>query len=1151
MNKRLILCLSLLLAPLVALAQVANNTSLVGTVTDATGGALVAAHVVAVNRDTKVPYDATTNGEGYYSITGQINPGTYDVSVEQSGFQKEVKTGVIVTLNQASRTDFALKVGSTTTEVTISADTPAIQTDDALLGETVTEKQVADLPMLGRNALDLANIASNVTVSPGSAITGVPPGKTASGAGTRGVNNSITLDGITIMNNLGSTVTVQPNPDALAAVQTQNGNYTAQYGNYLGVHINEATKSGTNSIHGTVYDYIQNDAVNSRGFNHANAIVPRKSQLRYNLFGGVVSGPVVIPHLYNGRDKTFFMGSYEGLRTHTATAAYTQAFTAAEAAGDFTALLNPALTGAAKPIIITSPFDGHSYYNPATGKQIIDDQPAANAPIVKNILSYAALANVPGAQLTANNLATTTSRTTEDSSVDRVDQTIGEKLRLFGRYDWQRVNGISVAREYVNNTYNPTYARNGAAGITYLITPNVVNDLRGGFNWLVTDLLNYFYEFGPKNADALLGLPAPYGIGQANNDPGLPDINGATSFSENESGANWFQDDRTYHVYDQISWTRGKHSFMAGVDVRRLNIGRAAVNSSRGILNFSSSYTGGGTIPIGGNSICTSASTCSTGSADASLFLGVMSGDTTPLFQVKEEVTQWRDGFFVQDNWLLSKKMTLQYGLRYELPQVPVSANGYARLMDPNYSTLIPPTSATTPGGYTPTPGLALTGPNHKDIAPRLGFSYRVTDKIVVRGGGGIYYNANQLNAYTLTSSNFPFAASVVYQSPLVNKQTASNPYDTLSNPTAGAGALPIAGTPSSYVSAYSIANPLPSETMYQWNLDNGFQLWRNAGIEFQYLGSHSIHLNTNLYPNQPQPGVGNQATSINARRPNQLYGQVRVAANISNASYNGLTTVFRQRLSHGFSGNLSYTWAHALDESADANNAGTCMIQFNCKADWGNSNQDIRHKAVLSFTYALPDLAGHNYLLRETLGGWQLNGIVSVQSGTPFNVSFGSLDWANVGVPQTGGAPQRLNYVHAPKFSCSKGDILKEPYGNNTASCVDLTAYAVPAQYTYGNAHRNDLHGPGSWTNNLSLFKNFQIHEQVAFQFRMEAFNALNHTNLAAPGNISLNVTNGVLTASSASAGFGNPTLANSTGGATTGTGGGRTIQFAGKINF
>jgi hypothetical protein len=1175
-KKILIFSLVLLLSPIFAKSQIANNTSLVGTVSDATGGVVVGAHVTATEVSSKVSYDATTNREGYYSISGGVLPGTYDISVSQSGFQKTTAKGVILTLNLSVRTDLALSVGSESTEVSVSADTKAIQTDDAVLGETVTSKEIESLPMNGRNALDLANIASNVSIPTGSALTGIPPGKQASGAGTRGVNNSVTLDGISIQNNLSSTLTVQPNPDALESVQTQNGNYTAQYGNYIGIHINESTKSGTNSFHGTVYDYFQNDALNSRGFN-TSVTVPQKTALRYNLFGGVVSGPVVIPFLYNGRDRTFFMGSYEGLRTHTVAHSYTQAFTAAEAAGDFSVLLDGVLNGTGKKNLIFSPIDGHPYYNPVTGTQIVDDQPVANSPIVRNILAYAARANVPGAPLTQNNLSTTGSTLSDNSTLDRIDQVIGDKIRLFARYDWQNVGSTTIARELVNNGYGPTIVRNGALGFTYIITPNLVNDLRGGFNWLKTSALNSFYQNGPKNADSLLGLPAPYGIGQSSGNPGLPDVQGATSFSVNERGNNWIQDDRTYQLYDQITWTHNKHSFMAGVEFRRLKTGRAAVNSARGVLNFASSYTSyqnvnaipvslcpGGTLDPSNSSQYLSGTTppnsCTYGNSDAALFTGVMSGDTTPIFQVKEDPTQWRDGFFVQDTWQVTKNLTLDLGVRYELPLAPYSGNGFGRVLDPTFSTLLPTSTASTPGSYAPVPGFRFTSTSHNNVGPRVGFAYRATERIVIRGGGGIYYNANQLNAYTLTSSNYPFAASVVYSSPPAGAQTPSNPYNTLANPTAGAGAAPVAGTPGTYVSAYSVANPLPSETMYQWNLDNGLQLWRNAGLELQYLGSRSIHLNTNYYPNQPRPHAVNVSTStINSLRPNQNYGEVRVAANIANASYNGLTVVFRQRLTHGISANVSYTWAHALEEAPDAQQSGTCMIEYNCKADWGNSDRDIRHKIVFSFAYSLPKFSNHNFLMQEALGGWQVNGIVTAQTGTPFNVSYGSSDWAYAGVPQVAAssAPQRPNWAHVGKMTCNKQSLLSQPYNpRNQVSCVDQSAYSLNTRFTYGNLHRNDLHGPGQFTNNVSLFKNFKIHEETSLQLRLEAFNALNHANLGNPGNITFTpqaacpssacagtpaYMTGTMAPTSAAAVFGYPTVGTN----------GRTVQFAAKINF
>jgi hypothetical protein len=347
---------------------------------------------------------------------------------------------------------------------------------------------------------------------------------------------------------------------------------------------------------------------------------------------------------------------------------------------------------------------------------------------------------------------------------------------------------------------------------------------------------------------------------------------------------------------------------------------------------------------------------------------------------------------------------------------------------------------------------------------------------------------------------------------------------------------------------------------MYQWNLDNGLALWRNAGLELQYLGSRSIHLNTNYYPNEPVPHPVNTSTStINSLRPNQNFGQIRVAANLVNANYNGLTIVFRQRSIHGLTANVSYTWAHALEEAPDAQQSGTCMIQYDCRADWGNSDKDIRHKIVISFTYQLPRLTHHNFLLQEVIGGWQANGIVTAATGVPFNVSYGSFDWAYAEVPQTAAssAPQRPSYAHPGRMTCSKQQLLSEPYSpRNQVSCVDQSAYSLNPRFTYGNLHRNDLHGPGTFSNDLSLFKNFKITEGTSFQLRLEAFNAMNHANLGTPGNITFTVTPTCNTSSCAGTpaymtGNMSPTSATNLFGYPTVGAAGRTVQIAGKINF
>ncbi len=1048
------------------MAQVANNTSLVGTVVDSTGQVVAGAHVTGTNQATKVTYSGDTNGEGYYSIP-YVAPGTYDVSVEMNGFQKSVTSGVIVTINLAVRTDVTLQVGSTTSSVTVSAATAALSTDDAVLGETIDQGKVENLPMNGRHALDLAATASNIQVSTTNPFIGNPPGASAIGAGTRAVNNSLTLDGITIMNNLGSTSSVSPNPDALGAVQTQNGNYTAQYGNYMGVHIDMVTKSGTNQFHGTAYDYIQNDALNAKSW-FGKPGQP-KNLLRYNQFGGVITGPVIIPGLYNGRDKTFFTGSYEGLRDNFGTTTLSTVMTDAMRGGDFSALGKP----------LKNPYTGALY----PGNIIPIDQ---ISPQAQRAFQYLTSPTQPGAVNNFNN--NVPSNVSMDQTVDRVDESIGDKIRIFGRFAWQQINSESGAVNPVSNAYAPTKARNGAIGYTHTITPNLVNDARFGFNVLTTNQLNFFYVNGPKDAGSQLGIPGFTSDVTANN-PGLPTIN-ITGYqgTAGEDGTNWFQSDRTLQGYDQISWTHGKHSIMAGIDLRKLTIGRAAQNGPRGTFTFDGTYTGDGA---------------------ADFFLGAARSSITPYFQIKGSVGQWRDGFFVQDTWQARPNLTLQYGLRYELPTVAYSLNGIGRILNSDYSALIPASSATSAQNYDPVPGFKFTGPNHNNWAPRFGLSYRATDKIVVRAGGGIYYNANHLNAFTLSSTNYPFSAATNYNGP-----SSGAPTITLGNPTGGS-------TTATTFNAFTDNNYLPTPRLYQWNVDTGVEIWHNAGFELQYLGSRGIHLDESYYPNTPEPGPG----SVTDRRPFQQWSTIRQIQNDSFSTYHGLTAILRQRLSHGLSMNLGYTWSHAMDTSADSNGGGSAMYQGHLKLDYGNANWDIRNRFVGSITYQLPDLAGDKFWEREVLGGWQANGIITFQSGMPMNVTLAT-DVANIGTSGVG--PQRPSFVHIAKANCSRGSYIR---GN--ASCIDASAYAQPAAFTFGNVHRNAVQGPGYENVNFSLFKNFEIHEDVKFQFRVETFNLFNHPSPANPsaGNLALG--------------------SSSFGTITTVQGASRVIQLAGKINF
>ena len=675
----------------------------------------------------------------------------------------------------------------------------------------------------------------------------------------------------------------------------------------------------------------------------------------------------------------------------------------------------------------------------------------------------------------------------------------------------QKVNNYSQGINLANTAYTTSEGRNGVFGLTYIFRPTMVNDLRIGFNTLVTQIVNQQYQTGAANAGSALGIPG-FTADVTSGNPGLVDmcIGGGASCSGNtyqsivQSGTNWFQTDRTLSGYDQFSYTHNKHAIMAGISIRKFTIGRSAANTARGEFNFDQTLMSDG---------------------GAAFIAGYPTGLISPLFQVKGSIAQWRDGFFVQDTWQVSQKMTLQYGLRYELPQVAYSLNGVGRIMTPDLTALYPASGGTTPANATAYPGFHFSGPQHDDISPRVGFSYRLTDKTVVRGGGGIYYNANQMNSYTLSSTNYPYSANVTNTNCLPGSSPTCTALGfTLDNPAIPPPAA--FGVASSPYSAFTVNYNLPSERMYQWNVDLGQEVWRNGGLEFQYLGSKSLHLDESYYPNQPAPSV----KFSNANRPNPNIGNIREVNNDAIATYNGLTVVLRQRLWHNLTANLSYTWSHALDETDSSNDGGTAMWQGHLKLDYATSAYNVTNRFVGTATYALPILAGKNLLLRETLGNWQANAIVDLRSGVPVNATM-STDFAQVGGV---GGSERPNFVHTAHSTCSRATVTGVG-GSNHNSCLDLTAFSLPANGTFGNAHRNSMYAPGAANTSVSVFKNFPIWEQVAFQIRCEAFNLFNHPNPGAPNS---NIQ---------SASFGYITAAQTTFTST----GARILQLSGKINF
>jgi hypothetical protein len=1146
--KKVIVCaLAILLSPLFMWSQVANNTSLVGNVTDSSHSAISGCQVIAVEESTKVKSTARTNDQGYYAITF-ILPGTYDITVEESGFKKITKTGVVVPVDQAARTDFSLTVGSVDSSITITANTPPMSTDDATLGETIESDQVQDLPVQGHNALEEAALTSNVIIGSKTSYSGNPPGVDFIGAGQRETQNEQTLDGVTIMNNLGNVTATRPSADMVSEVQMQSGNYTAQYGAYLGVHINLVSKNGTNQLHGAAYDYIKNTAFDAHNF--FDSPTQAKTPQNYNQYGFDVGGPVRIPKIYNGRDKTFFFGAYEKINQKVTSTGTTTVMTPAmegngtayPGEGDFSALLS--LT---TPIQLTDPYTHLPYANNVIPASEIG---TGTAKIAQLYQAYVPGPNVAGVN---NNLYNVPYANTLfiRQTLERVDENIGERIKIFGRFHWQDMTYASGNEVPVSSGYGPTHSRNYAFGYTHIISPSLVNDARIGVNTFLTDAVNYWYENGIKGAGTALGIPG-FNYDTTQGQPGVPNvqISSASGMNIGNNGTNWFQDDRAIDAYDQVSYTHGKHNIMAGIEFRRLETGRIATNESLGEFTFNGTVTGYGA---------------------ADFELGLPNSVETPPDSIKGAVAEWRDGFFALDNWQVTPRLTINYGLRYDLPTVPFSLNGYTRIMNAAQTELLPTSTATSAATWTPVPGLKLGSPTHDNWGPRLGFAYRPLEKTVVRGGGGFFYNANQLNSFTLlTSNNYPFGATFTFSDA---QGTAANPL-SFTNPTPGtATASAVTGTCTpkcTYGSAVTYDPANKTQRSYQWNISVGEELWKGAAIEAQYVGSHSLDLDISQYDNEPNelaPGsVFSQPTKVSVNsaqgscgqatclvRPNQLFGSIRDLRNIAYSHYNGLNVILRQRLSNGFSGQFSYTWSHDLDISSDSNGGGTATDPYDIPYDYGNSNWDIRHRFVGVLTYSLPALKGTTNLVREAIGGWQLNDILNLQTGEPFNVTLG---YNSAGL-STG--TERPSWVHKPFSTCNQKN---ELIAGSAASCIDSDAYILPVaeetlvagsttaiqsyNYAFGNVARNYLHGPGFTYDNLSLFKDFHITERAKFQLRMEAANVFNHPSASNPSS-TLNASTLTGTGISIS-GFGEITSVQTIPGELTGA---RVVSFAGKFIF
>jgi len=1025
--------LSIVLTTMPALAQLASNTSLVGNVTDATGSTVAGAQVTALNQGTNETINTTTNDAGNYEFQF-LKAGSYTITVKKQGFTTSTTKDIALSANQTVRTDISLKVGSVDTTVEVTADVPPIKTEDAAINEVISTKSTVELPLNGRNPLRLAITTPGVIAGFKTPSGNPGGGEGFIGAGTREIMNSVSLDGVSIMNNLITTTTYRPSVDAVQEVQVQTGTYPAQYGGYLGVQVNMVTKGGSNEFHGAAFEFVRNDKLDARNFflrRQADGRAGNKAPLRQNQYGVQFNGPVWIPKVYDGRNKTFFMFGWESLRSYTQAPAIDSVFTQRMRNGDF----------GEQPAAVRDPLTGTPFAN----NVIPASRHSAQA---IRLLQYMPLPN--GAGIVNNYNVNVKNNNVTDQFIGRLDQSIGEKNRFFFRYAQGETTLLNETASPYNGYDQPVGDRNFVIGYTRIFSSSIVNDFRFGRQRTSIDSLNFFTPGSrfPANAGAALGIPG-FSADEAN--PGLPAI-GITNYMAIGAGfmssTNWFQSDYTYQISDTFSIMKGAHNIAGGIDSRKVITNRTANNNPRGGFTFNGQLSG---FP------------------GSDFLLGLPQAITTPGPLFPGGAEQWRYGFFIQDKWQVTPRLTLTVGLRYELPIVPQSTTGNGTILNPEQTAFIP--------GTVPSK-IPFHNADRNNWAPRFGFAYRLPSKFVVRGGIGIYYNPNQTNSYTLATTNPPFSTIFTFNNSVNAQNIIVGTPLTLAAPLPAGG-----GSVSNRPNAFHINPYLPNAALNQWSFSVERSLWRSAGFALEYLGNHGYHFDRSFFLNTPQPGPG----PINDRRPNPRFGVIRMIQNDMNSNYNALSAVVRQNGFKGLTLLASYTWSKVLDVSTDSNGGSNVMNPFNWRLDYGLANWDLKHRFVGSYTYELPFFnSSSNRALKLALGGWQTNGILTVQSGFPFTVSI-SADQANVGQ-----GTQRASFTGtAINVDCGSGKLV---------NCVNLSAFQLPAQYTYGNTPRNFLRGPGLVNMDFSLFKNFAVTERFKVQFRWENFNTFNHPNFGNP---------------------------------------------------
>jgi hypothetical protein len=1090
--------ISLLLVALVLICVIPHSASaqatatLNGVVRDPSGAVLPQATVTLHNTDTGTERESRTNDSGLYVFVS-VPPGEYVLKVTKDGFTTATQAGLHVLVNQASTQDFTLRVGSTQQSVTVEASAVNLETGNATLGSVIESKQVMDLPLNGRNFTQLLALTpgvSPVSVAQNSGgAQAAPLGSfvfpAVSGQSNR--SNYFLLDGIDDTDQVFTTYAVAPILDDIQEFKVQSHSDEAQFGGVLGGIINVVSKSGTNNFHGTAWEFFRNTVLDAK--NPLKGI----SKLEQNQFGANFGGPVILP-FYNGRNKTFFFGSYEGFRrAQPSTGAFYNVPTAAELTGDFSALLQ-----GPKPIQLYNPFTTRA--DPANpGSFIRDPFPNNNISSVLNSGAVSlAKAVFPAPQPVVNGFNGYDLRsnlTPQNQYSFRVDENFNPSNSLFFRYtssDQPRVGTGGIIGETATGE---TFGKQYVLSYYHQFNPSTILDAQFGHVDLTNNVGNSYDKLNPTAVVNTAGLAPDFacgftGAGSSCSIPGLSIPAYANSGATNKGGTKLTD---IYQWRANLTKVLRKHSFTSGFDVER-----------------NSFFVHGGGPAVTFGAAQTANPEAATGSGDAMAAFLIGTAASASRRDTVAPVTGQRSwGFYFMDKWKVTDRLTVNVGLRYDLMLWPGYGSGTSDPtsqvgnIDFNNGTYVVQTNSPdcasagkapcVPGGL-PQPHVVVSrndrlySNTHDNIQPRVGMAYSLNDKTVVRASFGMFNDlwAGVMQTVQGIGGDWPSVAQIL--TPALN---TSNEVATVNwqDPLAGLGSAGLpAPTPFGQVEWYR--DPKAKDPYSeQWNFGVERQLGSNTVMTANYVGSQSHRLTVGgLYNVALTPGPGTPA-EVTARQPYPYISPTFYDRSIGNSSYNAFQFSTNHRSSSGLTYLVAYTWSKSMDVGCSGFfGIESCSVQnpYNIKGDRSVSGFDLTHVLSASATAPLPfgkgrRFANSNGFVNYLIGNWQLNGILTLTSGLPYNVYISS-DIPNVGnfAPWSGNV--RANQIGDPNA-----------ISRSTKEWFNTAAFGPPAPFTFGDSGRNSLRADWFKNLDLSLFRDFPIGERRSLQFRAEAFNTTN----------------------------------------------------------